>query len=151
MTQVVIDDFTNRLLTIAVELVKREAVWKKNELIEPMDIRHTTYNLIEKRERNFPKEKRGICKKNLEEKYGVNPFYLDGKSNIMFLREPPKKERATKIDVVEMNFHRKSEKKKVLSEIEALKAEIHELQGQLREYQVLYGPLKSDKKTDKKQ
>lgn len=146
--------FTKRLLAVYTALIKKEAIGKKKDFAGCIDINLSHLNSIEKHERNYPKKKEDRAIINLNEVYGVNPMYMRGTSETMFLVEPKPVERAVTLNTVMYNFNNVQEKKRLLSELEYYKRKYHECAGQygfVAEDYVPYNSKKTDRKTDKNQ
>jgi hypothetical protein len=110
------DAFTKRVLHIFTALLKKEAIDKKKTFAECIGVNASHYNNIEQHVRNFPdnNEKREAAIHNLNKKYGVNPDYMRGKSQLQFTREPDKVARAVSQEAVAYNFRNKGEKSELI-------------------------------------
>jgi hypothetical protein len=124
------DAYTERLLACLIQLVAKAAIGKKNEFTEhigdekPMSLHQ--FSWIELRKRNYPKDeqRRKAVGMRLFEAFGINPQYLDGKSEKMFLREPKPIKRTNTLEHTPVEFHNKRQKAQLLIENEALKKEV---------------------------
>ncbi len=150
--KIIRDPFTERLLTIWHQLVKKDAIGKKKDFCDAILVKNNFLNEIELSESNYPQdlEKRHQVGMNLLHKYGVNPDYLHGLSDRQFEREPEKAKKPMGNRAAALDFRDKRQKQELLASLEAKEAriiELEELLAQVAEAKSTYNP---DKKTDKK-
>ena len=152
--KVVQDLFTKRLLEVYNALIAKQAIPKKKIFTGAILFPASIFRELEFKERNYPKDelKRKEVEKNLQSVFYVNPAYLQGKSEKMFLQEPISYADAPTEEVVVTNFNNKEVKRKVIEErdkykrlFEEASAELYMVREELAEYKT-----KPDSKTDKK-
>lgn len=150
---VVRDEFTQRLLDVHKDLAVRGAIPIAKEFTDAILMANTIFPQVQDGYRNYPKDdlKRKTAKENLLSKYNVNPQYLNGNSNKMYIGDPPKAKRGISGDAVKINFRDKKQKQQVIDERDHYKnlyeetlEQLQILQEELEEYKT-----KSDNKADK--
>jgi len=151
--EVKLDHFTERLKTVFDTLFKIGAVAKKKDLVDLIGINEQNLINTQKGLRNFPmlETKRLNCSMKLFDSYGVNPDYLNSKSESMFLREPQKVERVKIKEALTYNFRDKNEKLKLIEERDEWRRKYFECamnKGMVAEPGTDYNP---DKEADKKE
>lgn len=152
--EITIDKFTQRVQELYLDLVRRGAFAKKKHFTDALHVTASYFNFIEKNQRNYPDDenKKKLAKADLLDKFGVNPEYLDGRSDKKYLREPQRVETAPALEVVSINFRDKKEKQHVLEERDMYKKKYEECQQELAivmEKLKAYETKSTDKPTDK--
>lgn len=145
---IVLDTFTMKFLKVYTDLVAKRVVLKKKDMWSTIDMLHSNFNSLEKRERNFPEAKRMRARAALLEKFGVNPEYLDGRSEIMYVKEPEPVTETPVLEAVEFNFQNIAEKTKVLAELEHYKKLAEEQKAEIDALRIEITRLKTKAKTD---
>lgn len=150
---IVHDVFTIRLNQVFTALTEKEALAKKRDFVSQIGITAQNFIKIEHSDRNYPinEEMRKQTTMNLFTKFMVNPEFLSGKSEKMFLQEPQKVERAVKKEVLSINFQNKNEKLKLIEERDEWRRKYFEcaqMKGLAAEPEVDY---QVDKEGDKKE
>lgn len=150
---IVQDQYTNRLINALIELVKRKAVRKKIDFVallgkndKPMSL--NMFYQIETNKRNFPidDQRRKLAAVRLFETFGINPDYLLGRSETVFLRDPIPVNEVVKKNSVQLEYYRKKDKETLLLENEELRAENSTLKTRVEHLERL---LKSHNISDK--
>lgn len=150
MSKVIRDDFTARLIEVCNYLMEKKIIPKKKDVAALLHYKASSYNMMEVRERNFPKELQDHAVMVLVSRYYANPAYLRGKSEQMFVKEP---EAPAMLTVGKHNrrIHSYAESKaKLKVENEKLQKELEEVKHELlMAMEELGNYRKSDKHSDK--
>jgi hypothetical protein len=145
------DVYTERLLACFIQLVAKAAINKKNEFTEligdekPMSLQQ--FSSLEVRRRNYPKDeqRRKAVGKRLFETFGINPQYLEGKTEQMFLFEPVPIKLTETLKHIPVEIHYRRRKVQLLDEIEALKKEVEHYKKEVEHYKKLYEESQAEK------
>ena len=106
--------------------MKLEAIAKKREFSNALGVTSVFWNHMEARRNNFPKDeiKRFNAAKGLQAAFNVRMEFLLAGTSTMFIAPPEKRLDIKGVKVSGVNFQDKAEKRKVLLELEAVKAEL---------------------------
>lgn len=154
---VVYDDYTSRLVKVFNSLATLPAFTFVKDFTDRIQYDLSNWGQVRNRERNYPRKRRQATTNILEKEYGVNPLYLNGLSETMFVRKPRKLETEGPTDYLLLEFRNKNKKKLLLEELtetrdvnEELRKQLQILQEENAAYKRIQERERSDKNPDKK-